>query len=92
MPLYEPSASAAIADAWDTLRRSGGDSSKIRAILRPGYPDLAAGEQFQTAIEGIAKLGIRDFAFYNWGLLRKKDFARIGPALRVLGMERSTRQ
>ena len=92
VPLYEPSASAAIADAWDTLRRSGGDSSKIRAILRPGYPDLAAGEQFQTAIEGIAKLGIRDFAFYNWGLLRKNDFARIGPALRVLEMERSTRQ
>jgi hypothetical protein len=82
IPFYEPSAAAAIADAWDSLRRVGGNPVKIRAILRPGNPDLSGGEQTMHAVEEIAKLGIRDFAFYNFGLLKQKDFARIGPALR----------
>jgi hypothetical protein len=84
VPFYEPTATRAIADAWDTLRRSGGDSAKIRAILRPGPPDLDAGRQTAEAVRGIAELGIRDFAFYNWGLLRKHDFGRIGPALKSI--------
>jgi hypothetical protein len=84
VPFYEPTAARAIADAWDTLRRSGGHSAKIRAILRPGPPDLDGGHQTAEAVIGIAELGIRDFAFYNWGLLRKQDFARIGPALKNL--------
>jgi hypothetical protein len=88
VPFYEASAAAAIADAWDSLRRAGGNPGKIRAILRPGYPDLCGGEETVHAVGGIAKLGIRDFAFYNFGLLRQKDFARIGPALRsVFGGE-----
>jgi hypothetical protein len=29
-------------------------------------------------------MGIRNFAFYNWGLLRKHDFLRIGEALKAV--------
>jgi hypothetical protein len=81
VPFYEPTAQRAIADAWDTLHRTGNDPTKIRALLRPGPPDLGDGQELVDAIQGIAQLGIRDFAFYNWGLLRKRDFERIGPAL-----------
>jgi len=84
VPFYEPTAARAIADAWDTVRRAGGEAAKIRAILRPGPPDLDGGRQTAEAVRGIAELGIRDFAFYNWGFLRKHDFARIGPALNSL--------
>jgi hypothetical protein len=81
VPFYEPTAQRAIADAWDTLHRAGSDPTKIRAILRPGPPDLGDGQELAEAVQGISQLGIRDFAFYNWGLLRKHDFERIGPAL-----------
>jgi hypothetical protein len=84
VPFYEPTAARAIADAWDSVRRTGGSGAKIRAILRPGPPDLDGGRQTAEAVRGIAELGIRDFAFYNWGLLRKEDFARIGPALKSI--------
>jgi hypothetical protein len=84
IPFYQPAASRAIADAWDSVRRVGGDTAKIRAIIRPGPPDLDAGKETTAAIKGLADLGIRNFAFYNWGLLRKPDFMRIGEALRAV--------
>ena len=84
VPFYEPDASRAITDAWDTLRRAGGDPAKIRAILRPGPPDLDGGRETAAAVKGIADLGVRNFAFYNWGLLRKHDFGRIGAALKTV--------
>ncbi|HEY1477274.1 MAG TPA: hypothetical protein VGF37_06255, partial [Chthoniobacterales bacterium] len=81
---YEPTASRVIADAWDSLRRTGNDAARIRAILRPGPPDLNSGRETEAAVQGIAELGIRNFAFYNWGFLRKHDFARIGAALKAI--------
>jgi hypothetical protein len=85
IPFYEPTASRAIADAWDSLRRAGNrHAARIRAILRPGSPDLNSGRETAAAVKGIAELGIRHFAFYNWGFLRKHDFARIGEALKAI--------
>ena len=85
IPFYEPTASRAIADAWDSLRRAGSrHASRIRAILRPGPPDLNSGRETEAAVKGIAELGIRNFAFYNWGFLRRHDFARIGEALKAI--------
>lgn len=84
IPFYEPTASRVIADAWDSLRRTGNDAARIRAILRPGPPDLNSGRETEAAVKGIAELGIRNFAFYNWGFLRKHDFARIGAALKAI--------
>jgi hypothetical protein len=66
------------------LRRTGNDAARIRAILRPGPPDLNSGRETEAAVKGIAELGIRNFAFYNWGFLRKHDFARIGAALKAI--------
>lgn len=84
IPFYEPAASRAIADAWDSVRRVGGDTAKIRAIIRPGPPDLGNGKDTTAAVKGLADLGIRNFAFYNWGLLRTHDFIRIGEALEAI--------
>lgn len=68
IPFYEPNANRAIADAWESLRQVS-NPNKIRAILRPGLPDLNQGNEIAAAMAGIEALGIRDFAFYNYGLL-----------------------
>lgn len=68
IPFYEPNANRAIADAWESLRQII-HPNKIRAILRPGLPDLNQGAELAAAITGIQALGIKDFAFYNYGLL-----------------------
>jgi hypothetical protein len=73
-----------VADAWDSLRRTGGKVAQIRAILRPGPPDLDGGKETAAAVKGLAELGVRNFAFYNWGFLRKHDFARVGEALKAI--------
>jgi hypothetical protein len=84
IPFYEATAARAVADAWDSLRRTGGKAARIRAILRPGPPDLDGGRETAAAVKGLAELGIRNFAFYNWGFLRKHDFARVGEALKAI--------
>jgi hypothetical protein len=84
IPFYEATAARVVADAWDSLRRTGGKVAQIRAILRPGPPDLDGGRETAAAVKGLAELGIRNFAFYNWGFLRKHDFARIGQALKAI--------
>ena len=68
IPFYEPNANRTIADAWESLRQVS-NPYKIRAILRPGLPDLNQGNEIAAAMAGIGALGIRDFAFYNYGLL-----------------------
>lgn len=68
IPFYEATANRAIADAWESLRQIA-NPEKIRAILRPGLPDLNHGNEIASAIEGIKALGIQNFAFYNYGLL-----------------------
>jgi hypothetical protein len=84
IPFYEATAARVVADAWDSLRRAGGKVAQIRAILRPGPPDLNGGRETAAVVKGLAELGIRNFAFYNWGLLRKHDFARVGEALKAI--------
>lgn len=70
MPFYEPTAETVIADATKTLQQVG-NAGKIRAILRPGPPDLADGAELPAVLAGLDALGIREFAFYNYGLLRR---------------------
>ncbi|GAA5785963.1 hypothetical protein [Chitiniphilus shinanonensis] len=69
VPFYEPNAGRVLADAVDTLRRVG-DASRVRAILRPGPPDLGDGAELHAAWRGLEALGISEFSFYNYGLLR----------------------
>ncbi|GGX13690.1 hypothetical protein [Undibacterium macrobrachii] len=81
IPFYEPSANRAIADAWESLRQIG-NPEKIRAILRPGLPDLNQGADLAPAIKGIQALGIRDFAFYNYGLLPQYQLDHLANTLK----------
>ncbi|MBC3831518.1 hypothetical protein H8K33_08350 [Undibacterium amnicola] len=81
IPFYEPTASRAIADAWESLRQIG-KPEKIRAILRPGLPDLNQGADLAPAMKGIQALGIKDFAFYNYGLLPQYQLDHLANTLK----------
>nr|WP_315482315.1 hypothetical protein [uncultured Undibacterium sp.] len=81
IPFYEPSANRAIADAWESLRHIG-KPEKIRAILRPGLPDLNQGADLAPAMKGIQALGIKDFAFYNYGLLPQYQLDHLATTLK----------
>jgi hypothetical protein len=83
VPFYEADAAAVASDAWDCIRRLGG-SAQLRAILRPGPPDLADGAQLASALDRLAQLGIRELGFYNFGLLRPARLEALGQALRPL--------
>ncbi|UXY16856.1 hypothetical protein N8I74_07525 [Chitiniphilus purpureus] len=79
IPFYEPNAARVLADAVDTLRRVG-DATRVRAILRPGPPDLGDGAELAAAWHGLAALGIEGFSFYNYGLLREALWQRVAAA------------
>ena len=81
IPFYEPSANRAIADAWESLRQIG-NPEKIRAILRPGLPDLNQGADLAPAMKGIQALGITEFAFYNYGLLPQYQLDHLANTLK----------
>lgn len=76
VPFYEPNAGRVVADAHDTIRRVG-DASRVRAILRPGVPDLGDGAEIVGAYRGLQALGIEAFSFYNYGLLRAGSLASL---------------
>ena len=68
IPFYEASAERAILDAQECLAQEI-PAHKIRGILRPGLPDLRAGQEFPAAFKELNALGIQDLGFYNYGLL-----------------------
>lgn len=81
LPLYQPSAARTEADALDALRRIGPDAAPPRAILRPGPPDMQAPGQLADTLARLQGLGINDFAFYNYGMLRAHDLRALGDVL-----------
>lgn len=80
---YEPSAARVRAELWDLKRRLGPDT-RLRAILRPSWPDLADKAELLAAIAALKAGGVSELAFYNWGHLRRRNLAWIGQALRDL--------
>jgi hypothetical protein len=80
IPFYKASANHAIADASESIAQSGA-TNKIRAILRPGFPDLKLGAEIAEAINGIQALGVTDFAFYNYGLLPQIQLDKLAATL-----------
>ena len=80
---YEPGADRVRADLFDVKRRLRG-KGRLRAILRPAYPDFATREDFLAAVSVLTEGGVTDFAFYNWGHLRRSNLAWIGAAMRSL--------
>ena len=80
IPFYEKSAQAAISDAAECLEQVA-QPHKIRAILRPGIPDLNQGKELAAALQGLQQQGLRDFAFYNYGLLPQSQLTHLANTL-----------
>ncbi|MBY0572255.1 MAG: hypothetical protein K2P84_01120 [Undibacterium sp.] len=81
IPFYEPSAQRVLEDAEECLKHI--PAKKISAILRPGLPDLNQGAELATAMQGLANLGITEFAFYNYGLLPQSGLDKLAATLLV---------
>lgn len=81
VPLYEPNAARVAADAFDTVQRVGA-AGRVRAILRPGPPDLDDGHELEAALSAVKAAGIADISFYNYGLLRPDRLRALGRTLR----------
>jgi hypothetical protein len=81
---YEPSVERIRADLFDVQRRIG-RTGRLRAILRPAWPDL----QSRADLVGVATVlregGVSEIAFYNYGHLRRSNLARIADALAAFG-------
>lgn len=79
IPVYEPSPQRALADIRDCRRRAG-EVIELRAILRPGHPDIASEGQLGDTIAALAGQGVRHFSFYNFGMLRPQNLELLRPA------------
>jgi hypothetical protein len=77
---YECSAQRVMADLHDCRRRAG-SAAEIRAILRPGHPDIVSEAQLVDTLRGLAAQGVQSFGFYNFGMLRPHNLAWVRSAL-----------
>lgn len=77
--LYETGWQAVAADLGEVRRRVGAQV-RLRGILRPAPPDFAEEGPFAQAIRTLLDLGLRDFAFYNFGHVRRANLEWIGRA------------
>jgi hypothetical protein len=83
VPAYQPSAEEAFLDAWHVRARAG-DEAPLHFILRPSFPDLAAGAETAAAARRLKEVGLAGLAFYNYGHIRLASLAHIKEALAVL--------
>jgi hypothetical protein len=80
---YEPSPARALADIRDCRRRTGPDA-ELRAILRPGHPDISSQGQLQDTICALASQGVSHVSFYNFGMLRPHNLQWLWAAIAAL--------
>ncbi len=80
---YEPSPGRIGADIRDVQRRVGANT-RLRGVLRPGYPDLEGPRQVAEGVAALAAAGIEDIAFYNYGHLRRANLQWMAAALEQL--------
>jgi hypothetical protein len=83
VPAYQASADEAFWDAWHVRARAG-DDAPLHFILRPSFPDLAAGAETVAAARRLKEVGVAGLAFYNYGHIRLASLAHIQGALAVL--------
>jgi hypothetical protein len=81
---YEPSVERIRADLFDVQRRLG-RTGRLRAILRPAWPDLQSRADLVGAATVLREAGVSDIAFYNYGHLRRSNLGRIADALGAFG-------
>ncbi len=79
LPLYQSSPEAVVADGRYVLDFVSASHTSV--ILRPGYPDMSREADLSAALEGLRNLGIGDFAFYNFGMLRPMNLEWLRNAL-----------
>lgn len=84
---YEPGAARIGGDIWDVQRRLD-PGTRLRGVLRPGFPDLESREQVAEAVRALAQAGIEDMAFYNFGHLRRSNLEWMAAALAELDRSR----
>ncbi len=82
VPFYEPDAARVAADAFDTVQRVG-DPARVRAILRPGPPDLGDGAELGAALAALQAAGIGGVSFHHYGLLRPDRLQALAAQLRT---------
>jgi hypothetical protein len=80
---YEPGAARIGDDIWDVQRRLK-PGTRLRGVLRPGFPDLESRQQVIDAVAALANAGIEDIGFYNYGHLRRASLAWMAAALAQL--------
>ena len=78
---YEPSANAVALDLADVRMRIG--DATLYAVMRPSYPDLAAGSETAAAARHLKDAGIGGLAFYNYGHMDRPSLQRIKDAIGV---------
>ncbi|MDV6330837.1 hypothetical protein [Asticcacaulis sp. 201] len=79
LPLYQSSPEAVLADGRYVLGRV--PPSRTSVILRPGYPDMTRESDLTETLDGLEALGLSDFAFYNFGMLREMNLDWLKRAL-----------
>jgi hypothetical protein len=80
---YEPLPERALADLRDCRRRVG-PQVELRAILRPGHPDIRSQSQLQATLAALTSEGVRHFGFYNFGMLRPLNLQWLWAAIAAL--------
>jgi hypothetical protein len=80
---YEPSPDRALADIRDCRRRAG-PAVELRAILRPGHPDIGSLGQLQETLGALASQGVSHFSFYNFGMLAPRNLQWLWAAIAAL--------
>jgi hypothetical protein len=83
---YEPGAARVKADLHDVRRRLRG-AGRLRGIVRPGFPDLEAKDEFLAAMRALGAGGVREVAFYNWGHVRDANIDWIAEGLAAMESE-----
>jgi len=77
---YEPSPMRIRADLFD-IRRRIGKGVKLRGIVRPAFPDLETKDAVVAAVQTLREGSVEEFAFYNYGHLRRANLDWIGAAM-----------
>jgi len=84
LPLYQSSPEVVVADGRYVLDLV--PASRTSVILRPGYPDMSRESDLTGALNGLRGLGIGDFTFYNFGMLRPMNLEWLRKALTEKGI------
>ncbi|MBV1832994.1 hypothetical protein [Novacetimonas pomaceti] len=71
----------ALLSRFEDVRDIVPDQASLRAVLRPAACDFSDAASFGAQVGALARRGVRDFAFYNFGHLRRENINWIGQAL-----------